>query len=160
MRAGRLIYVLILTVLSISCGRGHDTEVLNGYREEEPNGVGTDNGSGRPGVFDANSLSRELADEVWRVSGSEFTLRYDRGGVLFNTLRDGSIEIVDLDGADKVDIRIGREQVDSLVTDCVLTVNDVVQSLESVRMLKRGDGRTWYEVKVADRDIRWVLCLP
>lgn len=136
-------------------GCGHDSPPEQGVASVRPGDA--DTGS-RPGVGDANSMKHELADDVWRVSGPGVSLRYDRGGVLFNALPDGSFEIVDLDGADTVVVTPGKEGADSVMTGASISVNGKVTALRQVKMLQHADGRSWYmATDVADG--MWIVVL-
>ena len=153
-----VILTLLVSALAVSCG--HSEPDMYGERTEGLPSDGDNGVSGRPGISDSNSLSHELSDEVWRVSGPDFELRYDRGGVLFSTNSDGSLEITDLDGVDRVNIALGKEGADSLLAGCRIAVNDVALVLREVRLLRHGDSRSWYETTADGYDGRWILCLP
>lgn len=143
-----------------SCGHDSPSERENISGRPSGSGQQTPSGTGqRPGVSDSNDLSHELSDDVWRVVGPDMTLRYDRAGVLFNKKADGTIEVHDLDGADRVAVVPGTEGPDSLLTGSSMAVNGVGLEIRSVKMLRRGDGRTWY-VFVDSEDDRWILVLP
>lgn len=158
----KILLSLLAIVATSACG--HDSPSERDAAAVRPGGgqqqTPPDDGSGqRPGVDDANSMKRELADDVWRVVGPETSLRYDRGGVMFTTRSDGSVEVVDLDGADSVCINIGKEGVDSVMAGASVVVNDRPVELRQMKLLKHGDGRSWYVAKdVSDR--QWVIVLP
>jgi len=144
---------LSLALAVVACG--HDSP-----SEREPAKDPTDNNGGqRPGVGDANSLKHELDDGVWRVSGPKLSLRYDRGGVLFNIQSDGIVEIVDLDGADMVSIDLGTEGADSVMAGAGISVNGRAIDIRRMSLLRHGDGRSWY-VATDDSDGQWVMVLP
>ena len=113
----------------------------------------------RPGVGESNSMVRELADDVWRVSGPTLTMRYDRGGILFDSQADGRVNISDLDGADSVSVGIGKEGTDSLMSGTDIIVNGHALTLRRVKMLRHGDGRSWY-MATDSSDGLWILVLP
>lgn len=137
-------------------GCGHDSPPEREGIVTRPGGEATGT---RPGVGESNSLKHELDDAVWRVSGPGLSMRYDRGGVLFNTLTDGSTEIVDLDGADKVVVTIGKEGTDSVMTGASIEVNGKAVSLNHMKMLRHSEGRSWYTATDAS-DGLWIIVLP
>lgn len=153
--------VISLCIINTSCGHDSPPERENasgrppGSTQQKPSeGTGQ-----RPGVNESNNLSHELSDDVWRVSGPGVTLRYDRGGVLFNQKADGTIEVFDLDGADRVSVSPGTVGTDSVCAGAAVAVNGTDVNLRQMKMLKRGDRRTWY-VLTDDSDGRWVMVLP
>lgn len=128
------------------------------------NGGGNSGGSGegsgqRPGVGGSNDFDRELADDTWRVTLPGASLRYDRGGVLFATLPDGSVRVSDLDGADEVLIVPGKENADSTLTGSRITVNGMDMQYSEIKMMRRGEGRIWYRLTDSSAG-RWVLVIP
>lgn len=157
----RAIAIVSLCVVAASCG--HDSPTVRDDGSGRPSGGAQQPPSGpgqRPGVSDSNDLSHELSDDVWRVVGPDMTLRYDRAGVLFNKKADGTIEVHDLDGADRVAVVTGTEGADSLLTGASVTVNGRSLDTRLMKMLKRGDGRTWYTLAAGPDDGRWIFVLP
>lgn len=155
MKGWRLVSLLsvLVCVACVSCG--HDSPPVQEVSSSRPGDAGA---GSRPGVGDANSMEHELGDDVWRVSGPGVTLRYDRGGVLFNRLADGSFEIVDLDGADVVTVVPGKEGVDSVMTGAAITVNGKAKALRLMKMMHHGVGRSWY-MATDEGDGLWIIVL-
>lgn len=157
----RIVTVIVLSLLQSSCG--HDSPPERENAAVRPSGSGQQTpseGTGqRPGVNESNDLSHELSDDVWRVSGPDVSLRYDRGGVLFNKKADGATEVLDLDGADRVSVSPGTVGTDSICTGAALAVNGTNIEFRQMKMLSRGDSRTWY-VLTDDSDGRWIIVLP
>lgn len=155
MKGWGLVRLFGILVCMACVGCGHDSPPEQEVASVRPGDAGT---GSRPGVGDANSMKHELADDVWRVSGPGVSLRYDRGGVLFNALPDGSFEIVDLDGADTVVVTPGKEGADSVMTGASISVNGKVTALRQVKMMQHADGRSWYvATDVADGE--WIIVL-
>lgn len=152
----RFVRLLIVVTCMVCMGCGHDSPPVHDDTLAKPGGEGT---GSRPGAGDANSMKHELEDAVWRVAGPGISLRYDRGGVLFNTLADGSTEIVDLDGADTVVVTLGKEGDDSLMTGASIVVNGKRMEINRMKVLGHGDGRSWY-VATGTSDAVWVVVLP
>lgn len=152
---------ILLTILSLSLAAcGHDSPSEREMQVTRPGGGQPPSGTvQRPGVDDSDSMAHELADGVWRIVGSGTSLRYDRGGVLFTTQADGTIRVIDLDGADSVTVNIGDEGSDSVMTGAGMTVNGQPLDLGSVKMLSHGDGRSWY-VATETSGARWIIVVP
>lgn len=123
-------------------------------------GPDTEPGSGqRPGLGEIDNTDRELRDDVLRVTGGSVDMRYDRGGVLFVTGRDGSVRVVDLDGADEVSVSPGIEGSDSVMIGAVLTVNGRTVALRTMKKMRLAEGRIWYIAADTAGD-EWVMVLP
>lgn len=148
-------------------GCGHDDppeRTLN----VRPSGSSSDDGANgsdgsdgsRPGVEDSNDFKGELGDGVWRITGLGVSLRYDRGGVLFATRKDGSIRVQDLDGIDEVMVKLGHENADSTFTGASIKVNGRELEMREVKMMQRGEGRTWYRVSKTSAGNAGVMVLP
>ena len=78
---------------------------------------------------------------------------------MFDTQADGRINISDLDGADSVSVGIGKEGTDSLMSGTDIIVNGHALTLRRVKMLRHGDGRSWY-MATDSSDGLWILVLP
>lgn len=91
-----VLVIFSLVIALASCGHADDHERI------DPTTTTGEEG-GRPGASDSNDFSTELADDTWRFTLGELALRYDRGGMLFTTLADGTTKITDLNGADIVE---------------------------------------------------------
>ena len=152
---------MLLSLMLAVAACGHDSPSERELASGRPGGeVQAPTGSGqRPGVGEANSMAKELADGVRRIAGPGTSLRYDRGGVLLTTEAGGTIRVIDLDGADSVTVNIGEEGSDSIMTGAGMTVNGQTLDLSSVKMLSHGDGRSWY-MATERSGSRWVLVLP
>jgi len=161
MRIKKASEIMLLTLSLAVAACGHDNPSERELASGRPGGeVHTPSGSGqRPGVGEANSMDKELADGVWRIVGSGISLRYDRGGVLLTTEADGTIRVIDLDGADSVTVNIGEEGCDSVMTGAEMTVNGQPLDLGSMKMLSHGDGRSWY-VATETSGTRWIIVVP
>ncbi|MDE6394086.1 MAG: hypothetical protein K2K77_01985 [Duncaniella sp.] len=145
-------------VTSCSPDAPRDEMLTNGGQT----GGGGDNvpGSGhRPGLGEIDNSDRELKDDVLRVKGTGVNLRYDRGGILFVASHDGSVRIVDLDGADEVSVIPGKEGSDSLMTGASLTVNGRKVALSVMKKMRLAEGRIWYMAADTAGD-NWVIVLP
>lgn len=149
-----MLKTVCMGMLSVVCSCGHDSPSGRDIMTERPGEEGQ-----RPGVGESNSMARELADDVWRVSGPTLTMRYDRGGILFDSQADGRVNISDLDGADSVSVGIGKEGTDSLMSGTDIIVNGHALTLRRVKMLRHGDGRSWY-MATDSSDGLWILALP
>ncbi len=154
MKSKGMLKTVCMGMLAVVCSCGHDSPSGRDIMTERPGVEGQ-----RPGVGESNSMARELADDVWRVSGPTLTMRYDRGGILFDTQADGRINISDLDGADSVSVGIGKEGTDSLMSGTDIIVNGHALTLRRVKMLRHGDGRSWY-MATDSSDGLWILVLP
>lgn len=149
-----MLEIVCVGMLAVVCSCGHDSPSGRDIMTERPGEDGQ-----RPGVGESNSMAHEMADDVWRVSGPTLTMRYDRGGILFDSQSDGRIEISDLDGADRVSVAIGREGTDSVMSGTDIIVNGRALSLRKVKMLRHGDGRSWY-MATDSSDGLWIFVLP
>lgn len=154
MKSKGMLKTVCMGMLAVVCSCGHDSPSGRDIMTERPGVEGQ-----RLGVGESNSMARELADDVWRVSGPTLTMRYDRGGILFDTQADGRINISDLDGADSVSVGIGKEGTDSLMSGTDIIVNGHALTLRRVKMLRHGDGRSWY-MATDSSDGLWILVLP
>lgn len=154
MKSKRMLKTVCMGMLAVVCSCGHDSPSGRDIMTERPGEEGQ-----RPGVGESNSMVRELADDVWRVSGPTLTMRYDRGGILFDSQADGRVNISDLDGADSVSVGIGKEGTDSLMSGTDIIVNSHALTLRRVKMLRHGDGRSWY-MATDSSDGLWILALP
>lgn len=154
MKSKRMLKTVCMGMLAVVCSCGHDSPSGRDIMTERPGEEGQ-----RPGVGESNSMVRELADDVWRVSGPTLTMRYDRGGILFDSQADGRVNISDLDGADSVSVGIGKEGTDSLMSGTDIIVNGHALTLRRVKMLRHGDGRSWY-MATDSSDGLWILALP
>ena len=149
-----MLKTVCMGMLAVVCSCGHDSPSGRDIMTERPGEEGQ-----RPGVGESNSMVRELADDVWRVSGPTLTMRYDCGGILFDSQADGRVNISDLDGADSVSVGIGKEGTDSLMSGTDIIVNGHALTLRRVKMLRHGDGRSWY-MATDSSDGLWILVLP
>ena len=72
---------MLLSLMLAVAACGHDSPSERELASGRPGGeVQAPTGSGqRPGVGEANSMAKELADGVWRIAGPGTSLRYDRG---------------------------------------------------------------------------------
>ncbi len=143
-----------------SCG--HDTPRVELETNGGQVGNGLDDGQGsghRPGIGEIDNTDRELKDDVLRVKGTGVNMRYDRGGILFANGRNGSVRIVDLDGADEVVVNPGTEGADSLMTGASLSLNGRVVELRSMKKMRLGEGRIWYKATDTEGD-EWMIVLP
>lgn len=93
-----------------------------------------------------------MDDDVLRVTGLGTDMRYDRGGVLFSTDRDGTRHVRDLDGTCEMRITLGSERRDSTLTGSSIVVDGNEIAVKEIKMMRCADGRTWYRVTVTDSD--------
>jgi len=105
---------------------------------------------GRPGTNDSDGNSTELADAVWRYVGSGLELRYDAVGILFTMTADGVVEIVNIDGLERVKARIGLIGADSVAHDVSISVNGTELKPVNFKMLKQTGESVWYRVAMTD----------
>ena len=158
--------IMAAIVIAACCGIvsscGHDAPDV----ETETNGgqVGSDTdvepGHGhRPGIGETDNTDRELKDDVLRIKGPDMNMRYDCGGILFISGRDGSVRIIDIDGADEVCVTPGIEGADSVMTGAALTVNGRTVSLAAMKKMRHTEGRIWYMAADTAGD-NWVIVLP
>lgn len=160
MRGGRSIFrlfsvsvmLVVMAVGALSCGHEDPSTAREGDDHRRPAAEdGTSETPTRPDIGESDGMEKELADDVWRVSGLGADMRYDRGGVLFVTGRDGRVKVTDLDGADVVEIRIGEIGTDSVAKSAAIEVNGSGLSDPKVKLVKRGEGRVWYRVDAGDK---------
>ena len=110
MKSKGMIKTVCMGMLAVVCSCGHDSPSGRDIMTERPGVEGQ-----RPGVGESNSMARELADDVWRVSGPTLTMRYDRGGILFDKQADRRINTSYLDRAERVSDGVVNEGTDSLM---------------------------------------------
>lgn len=116
-------------------------------------------GNERPPVTDNRQFEPELKDKVWRLTAPGLTLRYDRGGILFQTSRSGEVRIIDLDGATDATFSYSGMDRDSMLISPRLVVNGEAHRLLQGKMMG-GDATTrWYRLLATDSTVR-VLVLP
>lgn len=166
-RVAAALLILALSGGLTGCDRSSDAprreqEPVNPGGGKDDGGKKPDNpgGDNRPGIKDEPAdFATELADATLRYVGGGNTLRFDRGGVLFKTLPDGSREIIDLDKGLRVEVRAGSMRADSLSPDARVTVGGKRLELESFRMKKQTAEAVWYHA-VDSESKSYVLVLP
>lgn len=154
--------IVIAACCGIAASCGHDTPGVEPETNGGQIGTGTDVEPGpghRPGIGETDNTDRELKDDVLRVKGPDVNMRYDRGGILFITGRDGSVRVIDIDGADEVCVSPGIEGADSVMTGVALTVNGRTVSLAVMKKMRHTEGRIWYMAADTAGD-GWVMVLP
>ncbi len=139
--------VMLAALLALSilpgCGKGSGEEPHRRDDVVKPERPGAGDNAG-----DGNSA--ELADAVWRYVGSGLELRYDAAGILFTMMADGSIEIMNIDGLDRVKARIGTIGADSVAHDVSLSVNGTELKPANFKMHKQTGESVWYRVAMTD----------
>lgn len=154
--------IVIAACCGIAASCGHDTPGVEPETNGGQIGTGTDVEPGhghRPGIGETDNTDRELKDDVLRIKGPDMNMRYDRGGILFITGRDGSVRIIDIDGADEVCVSPGIEGADSVMTGGALTVSGRKIALSTMKKMRHTEGRIWYMAADTAGD-NWVMVLP
>lgn len=138
--------------LLASCGGGSG---------DEPHRKGEVMPPERPGVGGGGEggSPAELADATWRYVTEGKQLRYDSGGVLFTVSKYGAVEITELDGLGRVQVRIGQIGKDSIAANASLRVDGADVALSKVKMLKQSAKAMWYRAIAADGSTS-LLVLP
>lgn len=139
--------ILVFAVALTSCG-GRGDEPRRGIDVVAP---------GRPGAGGNGVYDVELADAVWRYVGCGVELRYDSGGVLFSVAESGIVDIIAIDGLDRVKVQIGAIGSDSVATKSVMSVNGTEMKLRELKMLKRTSSAVWYRGAMSDGGSTWIV---
>lgn len=129
----------------------------SGHRDEPQ--VDPPSGNERPAVTDNRQFEPELKDKVWRLTAPGLTLRYDRGGVLFQTSRSDEVRIIDLDGATDATFNCSGIAPDSMLIAPSLTVNGMSHRLLEGKLMGADATTRWYRLLATDSTIR-VLVVP
>ena len=152
-----LLYLILAIALLGLQGCGHDSPTSRGIESPLPGGDAP--GGNRPGLDPTTDLNRELADDIWRLTGPGVSMRYDRGGMLFTSMPDGTVKIIDLDGSSTAEILPGTEGAEGCMSGTKLTVNGKEIALTSMRKLKQGKERIWLTATDADEH-QWIMVIP
>lgn len=146
-----------ILLCATGCGRGNDYRrddpdtPGNGGREEPIKPPSNPDSIQRPGVGEGGyDFSKELTDATWRYVGDGIDLRYSTPGILFKTADTSgdskSVEIIDLDGTERIQVRIGSIASDSLVTAPAIIINDREVGLKRMKLKKTTTQATWYHI--------------
>lgn len=164
-----LTLTLIFLFCTTGCDRGSDSrrddqaKPGNGGREEPIKPPTNPDSIQRPGVGGGEyDFSKELTDATWRFIGDGTELRYTSSGILFKTAEtDNSktVEIIDLDGSDRIIISIGEIGTDSTVNHPSIKVNNREVKLSQMKMMKATPQSTWYHL-ISTEGTNCVLVTP
>ena len=156
-----IIRVFIISAIAAACfcymtGCSHD-DPIDRVSAMRPSGDGNggSSGNGGPGAGHKpdttdDAFRKELDDDVFRVIGLGADMRYDRGGILFSVTKDGHRIVRDLDGAGEITVGLGQESSDSIMSGATVVVNGAEFQVSEIKMMHRGNGRTWYRVTAND----------
>lgn len=144
--------ILIMTACDRSSGlhREDVPKEENGGKEDTGNtpdtsGDGSSNSGDRPG-FDEFDSDRELSDSGFRYHGSGFTLRFDDCGVLIKIHADGTRELINIEGTERIIFSSGEMTADSLFNSAALTVKGVNIAIKKAMLKKQTAETVWYHI--------------